>query len=47
MGPPVESSDSKYYLRYNEFIVYDIAQVKIKYLLRVKFNYNNNNSIVW
>lgn len=28
-------------LLYNEFIVYDIAQIKIKYLLKVKFNYKN------
>ncbi len=26
-------------LLYNEYIVYDVAQVKSKYLLRVKFNY--------
>ena len=26
-------------LLYNEFIVYNVAQIKIKYLLRVKFNY--------
>ena len=26
-------------LLYNEYIVYDVAQVNIKYLLQVKFNY--------
>jgi poly [ADP-ribose] polymerase len=26
-------------LLYNEYIVYDVAQVKSQYLLRVKFNY--------
>jgi poly [ADP-ribose] polymerase len=26
-------------LLYNEFIVYDITQIKMRYLLRVKFNY--------
>lgn len=26
-------------LLYNEFIVYDVAQVRIRYLLRTKFNY--------
>jgi len=26
-------------LLYNEFIVYDIAQIRVKYLLKVKFNY--------
>ena len=45
MGPAVESNDPKYYLRYNEFIVYDIAQIKIRYLLRLKFNYNNNHGL--
>ena len=28
-----------YTLQYNEFIVYDVAQIKMKYALRVKFNY--------
>lgn len=32
----VEQSD----LLYNEYIVYDVAQVNIKYMLRLKFNYN-------
>lgn len=27
-------------LNYNEFVVYDINQVKMKYLVKVKFNYN-------
>ncbi|VVC90163.1 unnamed protein product [Leptidea sinapis] len=31
---PVQSS-----LLYNEFIVYDVAQVNVKYLLQTKFNY--------
>ena len=26
-------------LRYNEFIVYDVAQIKCKYLLKMKFIY--------
>lgn len=26
-------------LHYNEFVVYDVAQVKIKYLVKMKFNY--------
>jgi hypothetical protein len=26
-------------LLYNEFIVYDIAQIKMKYLVKLKFNY--------
>ena len=28
-------------LMYNEFIVYDVAQVKIEYLIKCKFNYPN------
>lgn len=30
---------SKTSLKYNEYIVYDINQVKMKYLVKVKFNY--------
>lgn len=41
MGPGVESNDPTLYLRYNEFIVYDIAQIKIRYILRLKFNYTS------
>jgi len=26
-------------LQYNEFIVYDVSQIRIRYLLKVKFNY--------
>jgi poly [ADP-ribose] polymerase len=47
MGPAIESHDPKYYLRYNEFIVYDIAQIKIRYLLRLKFNYSQNQALFW
>lgn len=28
------------YLNYNEYVVYDINQVKMKYLVKVKFNIN-------
>lgn len=27
-------------LKYNEYVVYDIAQVKMKYLVKLKFNFN-------
>lgn len=47
MGPGVESNDPALYLRYNEFIVYDIAQIKVRYLLRLKFNYSNNMSFAF
>lgn len=38
MGPG-EPANVACTLLYNEFIVYDIAQIKIRYLLRTKFNY--------
>lgn len=38
LGTPV-ANDINAYLLYNEFIVYDVAQVNVKYLLQVKFNY--------
>jgi len=47
MGPGIESNDAGIYLRYNEFIVYDIAQIKVRYLLRLKFNYQNNGFGAW
>ncbi len=28
-----------YTLNYNEFIVYDVKQIKMKYLVKVKFNF--------
>ncbi|CAG9763321.1 unnamed protein product [Ceutorhynchus assimilis] len=37
-GVPAPNSDSSSLL-YNEYIVYDVAQVNVKYLLKVKFNY--------
>ena len=33
------SNPGGYTLQYNEYIVYDVAQIKMKYALRVKFNY--------
>ncbi|CAI9730721.1 [ADP-ribose] polymerase 1-like [Octopus vulgaris] len=39
MGKGVPSDIDNSSLLYNEYIVYDVAQVKIKYLLRLKFNY--------
>jgi hypothetical protein len=29
-------------LLYNEFIVYDVSQIKMKYMLKLKFDYNVN-----
>ncbi|KAK0056913.1 poly [ADP-ribose] polymerase 1 [Biomphalaria pfeifferi] len=39
MGVGTPSGVEKTSLLYNEFIVYDTAQVNIKYLLKMKFNY--------
>ena len=40
LGPGVPSNLKKTSaLLYNEYIVYDIAQAKIEYLVRMKFNY--------
>ncbi|XP_013868462.1 poly [ADP-ribose] polymerase 2 [Austrofundulus limnaeus] len=44
MGPPVKTGVGRtngYSLLYNEFIVYNPAQVRMKYLLRVRFNYSS------
>lgn len=38
MGPGVKSTKATSLL-YNEYIVYDVAQVQIKYLLKVNFKY--------
>ncbi|XP_013185212.2 poly [ADP-ribose] polymerase isoform X1 [Amyelois transitella] len=38
LGPPL-ASDRKCDLLYNEYIVYDVAQVNVKYLLQMKFNF--------
>ena len=39
-GAPIESEIKKSDLLYNEFIVYDTAQIKLKYLVKVEFNYS-------
>ncbi|KAL6103827.1 parp2 [Pungitius sinensis] len=44
MGPAVETGAGKdrgYSLLYNEFIVYNPAQTRMRYLLRIKFNYSS------
>lgn len=40
MGPSEQSNLPGCSLMYNEFIVYKIEQIRIKYLLRVNFNYS-------
>ncbi|KAM8850853.1 poly [ADP-ribose] polymerase 2 isoform 1-T1 [Spinachia spinachia] len=44
MGPAVETgvgTNRCYSLLYNEFIVYNPAQTRMRYLLRIKFNYSS------
>ncbi|KAI9208208.1 poly polymerase catalytic domain-containing protein [Polychytrium aggregatum] len=36
---PAKTTTKSGALLYNEYIVYDVSQIKIKYLLRVRFNY--------
>lgn len=40
LGKPIDNDNLKSSLLYNEFIVYDIAQVNIQYMFRMNFNYN-------
>ncbi|KAK9500018.1 hypothetical protein O3M35_002931 [Rhynocoris fuscipes] len=40
LGKGVPSKVTNTSLLYNEYIVYDVAQVKVQYLLKMKFNYN-------
>lgn len=40
-GKPIEDSNIASDLLYNEYIVYDVAQVNIKYLFKMKFNFNH------
>ncbi|XP_072940740.1 poly [ADP-ribose] polymerase [Epargyreus clarus] len=39
LGPALPPDDRQTSLLYNEYIVYDVAQVNVKYLLEMKFNY--------
>ncbi|KAG7249493.1 hypothetical protein CRUP_030166, partial [Coryphaenoides rupestris] len=44
MGPALKTGVGKqgsYSLLYNEFIVYDPSQVRMRYLLKVQFNYSS------
>ncbi|XP_046804661.1 poly [ADP-ribose] polymerase isoform X2 [Lucilia cuprina] len=42
LGKPITDDNLKSSLLYNEFIVYDIAQVNIQYMFRMNFKYNLN-----
>jgi len=39
IGDPVPTGVNDTALLYNEFVVYDEAQLRIKYILKVKFNF--------
>ena len=41
MGPGISENIPGSHLQYNEFIVYDVSQIKIRFLLRTKFHYKN------
>lgn len=41
IGKPIEDSKIVSDLLYNEYIVYDTAQVNIKYLFKLKFNFKH------
>lgn len=41
LGKPVTDNNIKSSLLYNEYIVYDIAQVKVDYLFKMNFKYKN------
>ena len=43
MGPGIPGNVPGAHFQFNEYIVYDETQVKIKYLLRVRFNYKSQN----
>lgn len=40
LGTAIQTDTENTSLLYNEYIVYDIAQVNVKYLLKVKFDFD-------
>eukprot|EP00126_Sphaerothecum_destruens_P012324 Sdes_comp21136_c0_seq1m19809 len=40
-GKPVKNSKTKSSLLYNEYVVYDVSQFRSRFLLQVKFKFNN------
>ena len=42
LGTGISSGVNDTCLLYNEYIVYDIAQVHLKYLLKLKFNFKTS-----
>lgn len=47
LGKPVDTDVKETALLYNEYIVYDVRQVRMKYLLQVNFNFNINTISSW
>lgn len=41
LGKTVSDNKLRTSLLYNEYIVYDVAQAHVQYLLKMKFNYNS------
>lgn len=41
LGKSVNDKKLRTSLLYNEYIVYDVAQANLQYLLKMKFNYNS------
>ena len=41
MGPGFEDKTINSHLMYNEYIVYQLEQIKIKYILKTKFVYKH------
>ena len=42
MGPGIDTkvnNPNGYTLNYNEFIVYDLAQIKMRYMAKIKFEF--------
>lgn len=39
IGTPITNASLNYDLLYNEYIVYDVSQVNLKYLLKIKFDF--------
>ena len=41
-GKGIKDNNMQTSLLYNEYIVYDTSQIKMRYLVKLKFNYNNS-----
>ncbi|KAL7677667.1 hypothetical protein ACOME3_003907 [Neoechinorhynchus agilis] len=46
IGKPITDSNIESGLLYNEYIVYDVNQINIKYLLMVKFDFELNSLVI-